>query len=143
MTVERVTVVETASSGIWVEAVQRSACASCNARSGCGQHTLSQLGRTMRLWVPTDRILHVGDEVLLELPAGGLAFSALTLYGLPLLLLIVGAALGAQNSEIMAIIGGLLGLGIGFIAAKKVAHQHQSSWQPRLLSDQAVECSLD
>jgi len=61
MSQEIVEVIEQGDGGIWVEAVQRSACNSCNARSGCGQHSMSKLGRPMRLWVNTEQKLQPGQ----------------------------------------------------------------------------------
>ena len=82
--------------GIWVEGIQQSACNSCSAKSGCGQHSLSKLGRPVRLWVDTQDSFEVGEVVELTLPQGSLAASATALYGLPLLGLIIGAVIGHQ-----------------------------------------------
>lgn len=133
MAQEIVKVMQLAQGGVWVEAVQRSACSSCNARSGCGQHSLSQLGRPMRLWIEGGDGLRVGQEVVLSMPAGGLVLSALLLYGLPLLTLIVGAALGQGYGDGAAAIAGLAGLALGFAAARMIARRYQQRWQPRLL----------
>lgn len=129
---EIVHVIERQQDGVWVEAVQRSACQSCSVRSGCGQSALQQLGRPMRLWVaaPNHR-LSVGDEAVLVMPEGGVALSALTLYGLPLLAMIAGSVLGqAWLGELTALLGAGLGLLLGFGMARYCAARH--SWQPRL-----------
>ena len=94
MSQEIVEIVEIGEQGVWVEAMQQSACSSCNARSGCGQHSLSKLGRKMRLWVPTERHFSVGEQATLTLPDGSLALSALVLYGLPLLAMMLLAVVG-------------------------------------------------
>ncbi|PHQ83452.1 MAG: alginate biosynthesis protein AlgM [Thalassobium sp.] len=127
MSQEVVAVVEQGEGGIWVEATQRSACGSCNARSGCGQHSLSKLGRPMRLWIPTDRNYQVGDQVILSLPQGGLALSALVLYGLPLVGLIAGAILGQRlGTDLLSALVGIAGLGIGFVVAKTIRTVHKT-----------------
>ena len=48
MSQEVVQVVGTGDDGIWVEGVQQSACGACSARAGCGQHTLSKMGKPVR-----------------------------------------------------------------------------------------------
>lgn len=134
MNQEIVHVIECQQHGVWVEAVQRSACQSCSVRSGCGQHTLQQLGRPMRLWVDVpNHHLAVGDQVVLAMPAGGVALSAITLYGVPLLAMMAGAMLGQTwLGELTALIGAGFGLLFGFGLARYWAGRHQ--WQPTLSS---------
>ncbi|MAD44190.1 MAG: hypothetical protein CMI02_19170 [Oceanospirillaceae bacterium] len=133
MTQEIVVVTGLGDGGVWVEGVQKSACNSCNARSGCGQHSLSKLGRPMRLWVEGGSDLKVGQEVVLSMPSGGLAMSALLLYGLPLLTLLAGAAAGQLYGDLMAVAGGLAGLAGGFLLARNISRHFQDRWQPKLL----------
>ena len=133
MSQEIVEVIEQGEGGIWVEAVQRSACNSCNARSGCGQHSMSKLGRPMRLWVNTEQKLQPGQQVVLSLPQGSLALSALVMYGLPLLGLIGGAVAGQlTGSDGWAGLAAIGGLGAGFMLARRLAERYQSQWQPAL-----------
>ena len=82
MSQEVVQVVGTGDDGIWVEGVQQSACGACSARAGCGQHTLSKMGKPVRLWVNTADSFTVGEQVTIMLPSGSLAVSALAMYGL-------------------------------------------------------------
>lgn len=133
MNQEWVTVSDIASGGIWVESLQRSACDSCNARSGCGQRTLANLGRTVRLWVPTEQRYQIGQRLQLELPNGGLALSALLLYGLPLLILMLGAGLGQISGELQAALLGLTGLGLGLLLSRKLTQHYQHLWQPKIV----------
>ena len=65
MSQEVVQVVGTGDDGIWVEGVQQSACGACSARAGCGQHTLSKMGKPVRLWVNT------ADSVSIPVINGG------------------------------------------------------------------------
>lgn len=133
MSQEIVEVIEQGAGGVWVEAVQRSACNSCHARSGCGQHSLSKLGRPMRLWINTEQKLQPGQQVVLTLPDGSLALSALAMYGLPLLGLIGGALAGQlTGSDGWTGLAALAGLGAGFILARWLAGRYQSQWQPAL-----------
>lgn len=133
MSQEIVRVAEVAEGGVWVEAVQQSACSGCNARSGCGQHSLSKLGRPMRLWVDGGAGLQAGQEVVLSMPSGGLAMSALMLYGLPLLGLIGGALAGQLYSDSAAAVAALAGLAAGFAGARTLARRFQQRWQPAIL----------
>ncbi|KZZ45397.1 hypothetical protein A3759_09620 [Thalassolituus sp. HI0120] len=117
--------------GVWVEAMQQSACSSCNARSGCGQHSLSKLGRKMRLWVPTDKHFRIGEQATLTLPDGSLAMSALVLYGMPMLGLLSFAVAGHfAAGETGSLVAGLSGLLAGFWFAKTISEQKKEDWQP-------------
>lgn len=133
MSQEIVKVTEIADGGVWVEAVQRSACNSCNARSGCGQHSLSKLGRPMRLWVEGGEHLQPGQEVVLSIPAGGLAMSALLLYGTPLVGLIAGMAIGQTQGDALAGALGVTGLVAGFILARRISDRVKHRWEPRIV----------
>jgi len=132
---EIVEVVEIGDGGVWVEGIQRSACNSCSARAGCGQHSLSKLGRPVRLWIETTDHYQQGDQVILVLPEGSLAFSALSLYGLPLVGLICGALLGYQGgSDVVSMMSGALGLTLGLLSARMIARRNKEHWQPRIAS---------
>ncbi len=121
--------------GVWVEGMQRSACGSCSARAGCGQHTLSKLGRPLTLWVPTEGQWRIGQQVLLSMPAGSLALSALMLYGLPLVSMMVLAVAGRWLSgDGLAAVLGLLGLAGGFLLSHRVAMINRERWQPQIES---------
>lgn len=128
---ETVRITELGKGGVWVEGIQLSACNSCQAKSGCGQHSLSKLGRPVRLWVETLENFQIDDVVELELPQGSLAISAATLYGFPLLGLVLGAIVGnAWLSETLSLLTGALGLGAGFAAARLLSARYKDQWQP-------------
>ncbi|MDF1762528.1 MAG: SoxR reducing system RseC family protein [Oleibacter sp.] len=142
---EIVEIVEVTDDGLWVEGVQATACNSCNARTGCGQRTLSSSGRLMRLWVPHKRQVsdssdmhaasnyYVGQQVKISLPNGALAGSALMLYGLPLLGLVGGAILGnTSGSEPLSMMTGVMGLMIGFACARLVSNRSKARWLPSI-----------
>ena len=130
--VEIVEIVEIGRGGVWVEALQQSACSSCNARSGCGQHSLSKLGRKMRLWVNTEQAFAVGEQTVLSLPEGSLAKSALVLYGLPMLSLLLVSLLGhAAFGEPGALVAGAAGLLLGLWGARQIANAYKDQWQPQ------------
>lgn len=133
MNQEWVTVTQIEAGGVWVESLQRSACDSCNARSGCGQRTLSQLGRTIKLWVPTDTSLTLGQQVQLQLPTGGLALSALMLYGIPLLALMLAAGIAQPWGEFWAIGLGVAGLAVGIGISRLLTQKYRHLWQPSII----------
>ncbi len=134
MNQEWVTVSQIDAGGIWVESLQRSACDSCSAKAGCGQRTLSQLGRPIRLWIDSEEQFAVDQQVLVELPSGGLAFSALLLYGVPLLALLLAALFGqVLENDILAAIIGLLGLAIGLFISRRLTQKYKQWWQPKVL----------
>lgn len=133
MSCEWARVVALADDGVWVEAVQRSACNSCQAKNGCGQKTLADIGRPMRLWVAcqSDQ-LQVGDDVELTLPTGGLALSALVAYGIPLLLLLTSAVLFSAFGELASVLASGVGLLLGLLFARKLSQRFSHVWLPTI-----------
>lgn len=128
--------------GIWVESQRHSACDSCSARSGCGQRSLAKLGKTVSLWLPMDdtRAYQVGQSLMLELPSGGLAFSALLLYGLPLLALLLAVLLAQPlGQDWQVALAGALGLMLGLLLSRFLSVRYRHLWQPRLRSSCSVE----
>ncbi|MDO6682588.1 MULTISPECIES: SoxR reducing system RseC family protein [unclassified Oceanobacter] len=132
---EMVEVKEVANGGVWVEGLQQSACGSCNSRAGCGQATLSSMGKPIRLWVATEYVLEPGQQVVLDLPSGSLAASAATLYGVPLVGLILGAAAGqTSGGDVAALVVGVLGLAGGLLLARYIANLKRQQWLPAIVS---------
>ena len=131
---ERVVVLSSEKQGAWVEGIQQSACGACSAKSGCGQHALSQLGKKVKLWLGTDEPLQAGEQIIIGLPEGALANSALAMYGIPLIALASGAVLGqALWGEPGAIIVGVMALAAGFKFAKVWSDKNRRHWQPSFI----------
>lgn len=122
MIIERARVVAVEPAGVWVEAVQKSVCAGCQVRQGCGQGLLAKYASSGGyLWVVTQgATLQVGEEIEFGLPDDVVVKSSLTLYLVPLLLLIAGAWGGSSLSigDAGAILGALLGLGAGALLVR-------------------------
>lgn len=121
--------------GIWVEAVQQSACSSCQARQGCGQQSLNKLGKPMRLWVNTDQRPSLGKMVMVTIPDSGLAISAMVLYGLPIfssLLIALFANLLISSSDLSTAMGAIIGLFLGLASARYLSKGLRHLWQPTL-----------
>lgn len=102
---------------LWVEVFAQSTCGSCSASSTCGQGVLQRwFARKSRCYpVACERsdveLLAVGQWVEVEIPEGTLTRASLLLFVLPLLAMLVGAALGD------ALFGHELAVGLGGLAA--------------------------
>lgn len=131
---ERVVVLSSEKQGAWVEGIQQSACGACSAKSGCGQHALSQLGKKVKLWLATDQTLKAGEQIIIGLPEGALAKSALALYGIPLVSLSIGAVIGQSLwGESGAILSGIVALLAGFKLARAWSDKNRRHWQPAFI----------
>lgn len=105
--------------GVWVNTIQQSTCNACQAKHGCGQKLLNQIGAfRSSIWASLGSSVELSDElsegdwVEIGIAEGAVVLGSLLAYGLPVLLLVVGAALG-QSEPFMAMSGALLGLLIG------------------------------
>ena len=117
---------------VWVETLRRGACESCSARQGCGHKLLDseRAGSRARLRVLNpDLLLCTGDQVVLGIPEGAL---------MPLVLLFVGALLGAQISlyqtDLSAALG-VAGLAVGFLINRWYSQSRAADLrlQPRIM----------
>lgn len=123
--------------GLWVETIQRSACNSCRAESGCGQSLLNKYsGHTSYLWVllegrdPTD--YQLGDQVQIGVPEEVVAKGSLFVYLTPLIGLMLGAGVAHNlwGSELLTFLMAMLGLvGAGLLVRW---HAHLTRFDPRL-----------
>lgn len=119
---------------VWVEKSRQSACASCD--KGCPSATVGDYFGGSTVSLPATSVIEVsaGDRVVVGISEGAFLKGSLGLYLLPLLGLFLGSILGnagaswfAIQSDIAAIIGGVLGLG-GTLALLKftpVLPRHQ------------------
>ncbi len=139
---EQVVVTSTTLEGAWVEGIQQSACGSCSAKAGCGQHAMSQLGKKVTLWLPfsdsadaqLNESLKVGQQIVVGLPEGAILKSTLVLYGVPLMALVIGAIVGnAFWGELGSIMTAGLSMVLGFKLAGKISARNKLSWQPQFL----------
>jgi sigma-E factor negative regulatory protein RseC len=139
---EQVIITSITTKGAWVEGIQQTACGSCSAKAGCGQHTMSQLGRKVSLWLAFEAPAHdqwqqglqLGQQIVVGLPEGAILKSTLVLYGLPLLTLVLGAVLGDfLGGEAGSIIGSMLFTLLGFKLARYWSGQNKQHWQPHFI----------
>lgn len=118
-----------------VEAVRGGGCGLCAGGKGCGSGKLSEVlcVRPRQFRARNGINAGIGEEVRVVVADGMLLRSALTLYGLPLLLLFGGALLGAHwvggaaGRDAGAAIGAGLGLLGGFLLAGFLASRLRAS----------------
>ena len=139
---EQVVITSITPDGAWVEGMQQSACGSCSAKAGCGQHTMSQLGRKVSLWLPlndlndeaTQEPFRIGQQIVVGLPEGAILRSTVVLYGLPLIALVFGAIMGhALWGEVGSIVLSVLSMLLGFKAARYWSLKNKQHWQPQFI----------
>ncbi|MEA1064282.1 SoxR-reducing system protein RseC [Apirhabdus apintestini] len=117
-----------------------SSCGSCASRIGCGSRILNKLGprAAHTLVVPYDRELTPGQKVELGVAEQSLLGSAVLVYMAPLLGLFALASLfqAIWSSDSAAILGAILGGGLGFLAARLYAPylSRRAKWQPVILN---------
>jgi sigma-E factor negative regulatory protein RseC len=139
---ERGRVVAIDNSGLWVETVQRSGCHGCAAKSGCGTGLLGDFwASASRVHVPASErerneiCLH--DTVVIGIGENTLALSALIVYLVPLLTMVLLAVAGeaVTASEPGAMAGAVLGLAIGALAVRYYGrlNAHNPAMAPQLL----------
>lgn len=107
----------------WVQTIRASACESCSARGGCGQRVLAgaSSGRANQVLVSNHLNARVGDEVTVAIEESALLSASVLVYGLPLLLLVLGAVAGQHwlpGPDAGAIAGAVAGLVAGFAIAR-------------------------
>ncbi|MBN8431178.1 SoxR reducing system RseC family protein [Microbulbifer salipaludis] len=151
---ERGRVVALEQTGVWLETVQRSGCHSCAAKSGCGTGLLGDF------WTNASRVrvavapkalasIRLHDTVVIGIAENTLATSALLVYLLPLVLLVLGALggdalLGAiaggesggeSSGEAGAMLGALAGLALGALLVRVYSHynRHNPNMAPQFL----------
>lgn len=108
-----------------VQALRRGACGHCGAKSACGTSLLDRfLGRrSLYLRVINAIDAGVGEQVVIGVPEAALLRAAFSAYLVPLIALILGAILGQEvansvgllSSELVSLIGGLVGFGLALI----------------------------
>lgn len=127
---------------VWVETAAASGCGRCQEAGGCGQNSIFRmLGDRRRQLKVASRGMSasVGDAAVVGVPAGALVRASLVAYLVPLLGLLAGALLAvtvAGGSDLVAIIGGLIGFSAGFGASHLVSVRYAAriGLMPALLS---------
>ncbi|HLV78280.1 MAG TPA: SoxR reducing system RseC family protein [Marinobacter sp.] len=122
----------------WVQTIRLSACQSCSARAGCGQRALASVsgGRANQILVANPVDARVGDEVVLALDEQSVLAASLAVYGVPLLLMVLGS-IGAWHwlaaTDLAAVTGALAGLASGFLLVRRWQARAGDRFEPRLI----------
>ena len=152
---ERGRVVALEQGGVWLETVQRSGCHGCAAKSGCGTGLLGDFwskASQVRVSVAPKALarIRLHDTVVIGIAENTLATSALVVYLLPLLALLLGALAGdmlggASGSELWAILGALGGLVLGAFCIRIYSHMQRNNpaMAPQFLRvEQGKPCTI-
>ena len=104
-----------------LELLRGSVCGSCELSQGCGTGALGRLlgRRSKPLFIETEQQLEPGDEVLLALSESALVKASLTLYGLPLLGMVVAGLLAVLvgAAEWLVVVSAVAGFYTGYRTA--------------------------
>lgn len=140
----RVVGIETDS--LWVETIRRSTCGACKAQQGCGHGLIHRISDGKRGYIralPGERSIEdycIGDQVLISIPEEVILRGSFVAYLMPLITMLVGAVAAAQwlpgNEDLVAIVGAVGGLALGFVLVywHGAHHRRDPDFQPVLLT---------
>ncbi|WNZ55065.1 SoxR reducing system RseC family protein [Microbulbifer sp. MKSA007] len=121
---ERGRVVAIEADAIWVETTQSSACNGCSTKSSCGTGLLGDLfSSSTRVKVALNGFsvdkIHLDDVAVIGITENALTSSALLVYLVPLMSLVLVALIGdSLFAEPGAVIGALIGLVLGALGVR-------------------------
>lgn len=136
MAIEKALVLEIKGDRALVQTQRKSSCQSCQLENSCGQGLLTKVGseRAMELWVDNYLDARPGQIISLSVPDEGLLKASALMFLLPLMFMLAGAgiALSVFSGDIPSIIGGAIGLFLGFSVArhKSAGMQDDERFQP-------------
>ena len=141
MLTETARVVAVEEGSVWVETIRQSVCGRCAVRQGCGHRLLNRLGgeRRNRLELSSSEFpagsFQVDDQVLVGVPEQLVVNGAFTVYMLPLLTMLLAAAVAPGwlpwSPDTAAVAGALGGLAAGIALVRRHGGRHFTA--PRLL----------
>lgn len=141
MVTETAVVIDVDGDYAWVECVSRSACGHCHAADSCGNSAVAKAfaPKTHRFQVRLKFPVLPGQRIQVGLPAQSIVRSALLVYLLPIVMMILGvifAVVMLGNSDNVALVGCLTGGLIGFLLARWGAKHlaHRREYEPVMLS---------
>lgn len=110
----------------WVKTIRNAACEGCSSRESCGTgHT----GKEMIVKVKNTLAVEKGDGVVIGLETKPMLMLSFLLYVFPILLLVLGAAIGDSLAPLLNINKSLAAMALGFVsffAAFLVIRQRQA-----------------
>jgi sigma-E factor negative regulatory protein RseC len=138
MVEESALVLKVDSDNVWVQAIQQTACGSCQAQKGCGHSLLAKVGQK-QIEIPVSRNgldVQVNDQVMIGVPEQAIIRSSLMMYGIPLISMILvallGTGLGIREGGI--IILSFVSLIAGFVWVNiRSKGLDFEQWNPRLI----------
>ena len=95
MATEQGIVIRTDAQAAWVKTLKTGSCKGCSARGSC--HSLSKRGE-MEVEAINEAGAKPGDRIVLSVETASLLKAAFLLYVFPILLLILGAAIGQETA---------------------------------------------
>jgi sigma-E factor negative regulatory protein RseC len=134
----------------WVMPEDNAGCQSCaTEKSSCSTLSLSEWfkPKPQAVKVLNPVYARVGDQVVVGLKSNALLLYSVLAYALPLISLLIAALLGTYifqsvglNSDIGAMLAGVVGLIVGFRLARYFAHwsKHLEHFQPVILRKQST-----
>ena len=121
---------------VYLEILRNKPCGLCGQTRGCGLSFWGKLfaHRTNTFQAKNPINAQVGDLVVVGIEESALLFSSVVVYGIPLLLLLLGAFIGSAlstetNVDSRTAIGAFFGLLIGFLWVK--GHAQSKSFDAR------------
>ncbi len=122
-----------------LEVVRKKACGLCGQTRGCGNAIWGKLFAHKQASFKAENNINaqVGDHVIVGIDERAVMKSALYLYVVPLVTMLAGAILASQivRSDLVAIVGAIVGLVGGFVWVKGHAsgHAYYKMHQPTIL----------
>ncbi|PKO26200.1 MAG: Fis family transcriptional regulator [Betaproteobacteria bacterium HGW-Betaproteobacteria-8] len=142
---EHAIVVSVSGDAAMLEIVRKKPCGLCGKSRGCGISLWGKLFNHKSEFKATNNIgAKVGDSVIVGVDEQALLKGSMTIYGIPMLALLLGALLGmvflpqaasASQKDIYAVIGAAIGLAMSLLWLKGHAagHAYDPSHQPVIL----------
>ena len=128
--------------GKWVNVAitRKSTCSSCHADEKCHVAPVTQALTPDRIVVTcqTTQSVDIGDQVKLYLPQASLLKAAMLGYLYPLTGFFCGLFIAEYmcpeflNTDIIALIGSVIGGALGWLLARYQARKQESTWQPQI-----------
>jgi len=134
----RARVIEIGNGVAMVEAERQAGCGHCDTEKGCGKSAMSKLfcANPRRFEVIDPVGAKVGDEVWIGVRDGALLKGSFAVYGVPMLALLAGSLAGnAWGGDGAAVLGGAIGLVLGFLWARYYSSINRGNprFQPYIL----------
>ena len=115
--------VQSISAGEAIISVAVQGCSSCGQKKSCGMGKLAGSGKVTLVRLPANAEMKLGDTVTLAVDQNAIHRAALVGYLVPAMGLVLGTIGGhfALETDVGAALGGLSGIGLGFLLARVIA----------------------